>query len=67
MPPRGNSSPRKILSAGAVAGNEALRASDYPGRAIRRNRSDCYRRSRVETEPPEIMPRMTLPVSGCTA
>lgn len=35
---------------GAVARNEALRASKYLGRAIWQNCSGCHRRSRVETK-----------------
>ncbi len=67
IPPLGNASSWKILTAGAVAGNGALRESKYPGRAIRRNRSGYRYRSRAGTKPPEVMPRMTLPVSECTA
>lgn len=49
IPPRKNAKPWKTVTAGAVARNEALRASKYLGRAIWRNWSGYHRRSRVET------------------
>lgn len=49
IPPRKNAKPWKTVTAGAVARNEALRASRYLGRAIWRNWSGYHRRSRVET------------------
>ena len=67
IPPRKNAKPWKTVTAGAVARNEALRASKYLGRAIWRNWSGYHRRSRVETKPLGIMLRITLSVSGCTA
>ena len=48
IPPRKNAKPWKTVTAGAVARNEALRASKYLGRAIWRNWSGYHRRSRVE-------------------
>jgi hypothetical protein len=66
IPPRKNAKPWKTVTAGAVARNEALRASKYLGRAIWRNMSGYHRRSRVETNPLEIMLRITLPGNGCT-
>jgi transposase len=50
IPPRKNAKPWKTVTAGAVAGNEALRASKYLDRAIWRNSSGYHRRSRVETK-----------------
>ncbi|SUZ33330.1 hypothetical protein ROE7235_03099 [Roseibaca ekhonensis] len=50
IPPRKNTKPWKTITAGAVARNEALRASKYLGRAIWRNWSGYHRRSRVETK-----------------
>ncbi|KPD11976.1 hypothetical protein AN476_12315 [Phaeobacter sp. 11ANDIMAR09] len=47
IPPRKNAKPWKAVTAGAVARNEALRASKYLGRAIWRNWSGYHRRSRV--------------------
>jgi hypothetical protein len=64
--PRKNAKPWKTVTAGAVARNEALRASKYLGRAIWRNWSGYNRRSRVETNPLGIMRCITLPGSGCT-
>ena len=49
IPLRRNARPWKPTSPGAVARNEALRASKYLGRAIWRRRSGYHRRSRVET------------------
>ncbi len=49
-PPRKNAQPWKPTSPGAVARNEALRASKYLGRAIRRRWSGYHRRSRVESK-----------------
>jgi hypothetical protein len=65
--PRKKAKPWKTVTAGAVARNEALRASKYLGRAIWRNWSGYHRRSRVETNPLGIMRCKTLPGSGCTA
>jgi hypothetical protein len=42
--------PWKAITAGAVARNEALRASKYLGRALWRRWSGYHRRSRVETK-----------------
>jgi hypothetical protein len=67
IPPRKNAKPWKTVTAGAIARNEALRASKYLGRAIWRNWSGYHRRSRVETNPLAIMRCITLPGSGCTA
>lgn len=50
IPPRKNARPWKTVTAGAVARNEALRASKYLGRAIWRNWTGYHRRSRVETK-----------------
>lgn len=50
IPPRKNAQQWKTVTAGAVARNEALRASRYLGRAIWRNWSGYHRRSRVETK-----------------
>ena len=50
IPPRKSAKPWKTVTAGAVARNEALRASKYLGRAIWRNWSGYHRRSRVETK-----------------
>jgi len=50
IPPRRNAKPRKTITAGAVARNEALRASKYLGRALWRRWSGYHRRSRVETK-----------------
>lgn len=47
IPPRKNAKPWKPTSPGAVARNEALRASKYLGRAIWRRWSGYHRRSRV--------------------
>lgn len=49
IPPRKNAKPWKPTSPGAVARNEALRASKYLGRAIWRRWSGYHRRSRVES------------------
>ena len=48
IPPRRNAKPCKADSAGAVARNEALRASKYLGRALWRRWSGYHRRSRVD-------------------
>lgn len=48
--PRKNAKPWKAITAGAVARNEALRASRYLGRALWRRWSGYHRRSRVETK-----------------
>ena len=50
IPPRKNAKPWKAVAAGAVARNEALRASKYLGRALWRRWSGYHRRSRVETK-----------------
>ena len=50
IPPRKNAKPWKADTAGAVARNEALRASKYLGRALWRRWSGYHRRSRVETK-----------------
>lgn len=50
IPPRKKAKPWKPNIAGAVARNEALRASKYLGRALWRNWSGYHRRSRVETK-----------------
>ncbi|GHE04168.1 transposase [Defluviimonas sp. 20V17] len=48
LPPRKNAKPWNPNTRGAVARNEALRASKYLGRALWRNWSGYHRRSRVE-------------------
>lgn len=50
IPPRRNAKLWKPSSAGAVARNEALRASKYLGRALWRRWAGYHRRSRVETK-----------------
>ena len=50
IPPRRNAQPWKPGTAGAIARNDALRASKYLGRALWRNWSGYHRRSRVETK-----------------
>ena len=50
IPPRKNAKPWKTVTAGAVARNEALRASKYLGRALWRRWSGSQRRSRAETK-----------------
>ena len=50
VPPRRNAKPWKPSTKGAVARNEALRASKYLGRAIWQRWSGYHRRSRVETK-----------------
>ncbi|MFY0312930.1 IS5 family transposase [Leisingera sp. D0M16] len=50
IPPRKNAKPWKTVTVGAVARNEALRASKYLGRALWRRWSGYHRRSRVETK-----------------
>ena len=50
IPPRKNAKPWKPTSPGAIARNEALRASKYLGRAIWRRWSGYHRRSRVESK-----------------
>jgi len=49
IPPRKNAKPWQTITAGAVARNEALKASKYLGRALWRRWSGYHRRSRVET------------------
>ena len=51
IPPRKNAKPWKPDTPGAVARNEALRASKRFGRMIWRRWSGYHRRSRVETNP----------------
>ena len=48
IPQHRNAKPWKAGTAGAVARNEALRASKYLGRALWRRWSGSHRRSRVE-------------------
>jgi hypothetical protein len=48
--PRRSAKPWKPSTAGAIARNEALRASKYPGRALWRRWSGFRRRSRIETK-----------------
>ncbi len=50
IPPRKNAKPWKADTLGAVARNEALRASKRFGRTIWRRWSGYHRRSRVETK-----------------
>ncbi len=50
IPPRKNAKPWKPDTPGAIARNEALRASKRFGRMIWRRWSGCHRRSRVETK-----------------
>lgn len=50
IPPRRNAKPWKTVSAGAIARNEAPRASKYLGRALWRKWSGYHRRSRAETK-----------------
>jgi hypothetical protein len=50
IPPRRSAQPWKPTTACAIARNDALRASRYPGRALWRNWSGYHRRSRVETK-----------------
>lgn len=50
IPPRKNAKPWKTETAGAVARNEALRASKHLGRALWRRWSGYHRRSRAETK-----------------
>lgn len=50
IPPRKNAKLWKTVIAGAMARNEALRASKYLGRALWRRWSGYHRRSRVETK-----------------
>jgi hypothetical protein len=50
IPPRKNAKPWKTATAGAVARNEALRASKHLGRALWRRWSGYHRRSRAETK-----------------
>ncbi|CAM4316899.1 IS5 family transposase [Palleronia rufa] len=50
IPPRKNAKPWTTVTAGAVARNEALQASQYLGRALWRRWSGYHRRSRVETK-----------------
>ncbi|UOA15884.1 IS5 family transposase [Sulfitobacter dubius] len=50
VPPRKNGKPWKPDTAGAIARNEALRASKYLGRALWRKWSGYHRRSRAETK-----------------
>ena len=50
IPPRKNAKTWKAITAGAIARNEALRASKYLGRALWRRWSGYHRRSRAETK-----------------
>ena len=50
IPPRENAEPWRPTTAGAVARNEALRASKHLGRALWRRWSGYHRQSRVETK-----------------
>jgi len=50
LPPRRNAKPRKAATAGAVARNEALRATKYLGRSLWRRWSGYHRRSRAGTK-----------------
>ncbi len=50
IPPRRNARPWKPDTAGAMARNEAVRASKYLGRALWRHLTGYHRRSRVETK-----------------
>ncbi|WP_024842421.1 transposase, partial [Paracoccus pantotrophus] len=50
IPPRRNAKTWKTITAGAVARNEALRASRYLGRTLWRRWSGYHRRSRIETK-----------------
>ena len=50
IPPRKNAKSWKTVTTGAVARNEALRASKYLVRALWRRWSEYHRRSRVETK-----------------
>jgi len=50
IPPRKNAKTWQPTSAGAIARNEAVRASRYLGRALWRRWSGYHRRSRVETK-----------------
>lgn len=49
IPPRRKAPPWRTVTAGAIACNEALRSSKYPGRALWRRWSRYHRQSRVET------------------
>ena len=50
IPPRKNAWPWKLISAGAIAQNEAVRANKYLGRAQWRRWSEYHRRSCAETK-----------------
>lgn len=50
IPPRKNAKPWKPTSAGAIARNEAVRASRYLGRALWRKLTGYHRRSCVESK-----------------
>lgn len=50
IPPRKNAKSWKPTSPGAIARNEALRASKYLGRAIWRRWSRYHRRSQIESK-----------------
>lgn len=50
IPPRKNAKPWKAVTAGAVARNDALRASKYRGRSLWRRWSGHQRRSHAETK-----------------
>ena len=50
IPPRKNAKPWKPTTAGAIARNEAVRASRYLGRALWRRLTGYHCRSRVESK-----------------
>lgn len=56
IPPRKNARPWKPSTPGAIARNEALRASKYLGRAIWRKWTGYHRRSRAETKMHGVKP-----------
>jgi len=55
-PPRKNAKPWEAITADAVALNEALRASKYLGRALRRRWIGDHRRSLAETKMHYVKP-----------
>ncbi len=50
IPPRKNARPWKPTSTGAIARNEAMHASRYPGKTLWRSWSGYHRRSRVKAK-----------------
>jgi Transposase DDE domain len=50
IPPRKNAKPWKPTTAGAIARNEAVHASQYLGKALWRHLTGYHRRSHVETK-----------------